>query len=114
MPWIRAYGDRHRKEAVPDQWRLSLEEPLRAPFPLLCIESAPVQTDRLRGKVTHTSETIQSELVDLVQSCRVLEVVLDDIDVVGGGQEAGICRGFGIPQRCRNNPYNPTVSDYDF
>lgn len=75
----------------------------------VCIESAPVQTDHLHGKVTHTSETIQSELVDLVQSCGVLEVVLDDIDVVGGGQEAREGRSLGIPQRSRNNPYVPTV-----
>lgn len=38
-----------------------------------------------------TSQTIQTELINLVQSGGVLKVVLNDIDVVGGGEEACKC-----------------------
>lgn len=34
-----------------------------------------------------TAQAIEPELVDLIQGGRVLEIVLDDIDVVGGGQQ---------------------------
>lgn len=54
-----------------------------------------------RGWAAHvdrrTSETIQSELIDLIQRGRVLEVVLNDIDVIGGGQQTGEGGGLGVP-----------------
>lgn len=35
-----------------------------------------------------TSETIEPELINLFQGRRVLKVVLDDVDVVGGGEQS--------------------------
>jgi hypothetical protein len=46
-----------------------------------------------------TSQTVQAELIDLVQRRGVLEIVLDDIDVVGGGQKTCEFGRFGVPQR---------------
>lgn len=40
------------------------------------------------------AETVQTELVDLGEGIGVLPVVLNDIDVVRGGQEASEGRGF--------------------
>lgn len=39
------------------------------------------------------AQTVKTELVDLSEGIGVLPVVLDDVDVVGGGQEAGEGRG---------------------
>lgn len=50
-----------------------------------------------------TSQTVQAELIDLVQSGGVLEIVLDDIDIIGGGQQTGELGSFRVPQRSGNN-----------
>lgn len=47
----------------------------------------------------HTAKAIKSELVDFSQGSGILEIVLDDIDVVGGGQETCELGGLGVPQR---------------
>ena len=44
-----------------------------------------------------TSKAAQAELVDFLQSVRVLPVVLDDIYIVGGGEEACESGGLGVP-----------------
>jgi hypothetical protein len=46
-----------------------------------------------------TSKTAETELVDLVDLVGELAVVLDYIDVVGAGQQAGKGRVAGIPER---------------
>ena len=46
-----------------------------------------------------TSEAAQAELIDFLQSIRVLPVVLDDIYIVGGGEETCESGGLGVPQR---------------
>lgn len=51
------------------------------------------------AKAQRTSQTVQTELIDLVQRGGVLEIVLDDIDVVGGGQKTCEFGRFGVPQR---------------
>lgn len=50
-----------------------------------------------------TSETAQTELVYLIKGIWILPIILDDVDVVRGGQEAGKCGGTGIPERGRYN-----------
>jgi len=47
-----------------------------------------------------TSKTVQPELIDLRQSVGVLPIILNDIDVVGSGEETSKGRRFRIPQRC--------------
>ena len=44
------------------------------------------------------AEAVKLELVDLAQGVGVLPVVLDDVDVVGDGEEAGEGGGFGVPE----------------
>jgi len=44
-----------------------------------------------------TSQAAQAELVDFLEGVGVLPVVLDDIDVVGGGQETSEGRRLGVP-----------------
>lgn len=39
------------------------------------------------GDCGRTAQAIKSELVNLIQGSRVLEIILDNIDVVGGGQQ---------------------------
>lgn len=50
-----------------------------------------------------TAQAVQSELVNLIERGRVLEIVLNDVDVVGGGQKTGELGCFGVPQRGRND-----------
>lgn len=45
----------------------------------------------------HTSKAIQSKLIDLVQSRGVLEIILNNVDVVGRSQQTCERRAFGIP-----------------
>lgn len=51
------------------------------------------------GREVRTTQAVQSELVNLVERGRVLEIVLNDVDIVGGGQKAGELGCFGVPQR---------------
>ena len=48
-------------------------------------------------RADHASKTVQSELVYPRQFIWVLPVVLYDIDIVGGREEAAESRGFGVP-----------------
>lgn len=43
------------------------------------------------------AEAVKLELVDLIQGVWVLPVVLDDIDVVGDGQQAGERGSLRVP-----------------
>lgn len=45
----------------------------------------------------NVAETVEAELVDLGESVGILPVVLNDVDVVGGCQEAGKGRCLGVP-----------------
>lgn len=57
--------------------------------------------DGLDGRDTYSSfdlaKTVKLELVDLRQGVWVLPVVLHDVDVVGGGEEAGESGRLGVP-----------------
>lgn len=44
-----------------------------------------------------TSQTAQSKLVNFLQGIRILPIVLDHVDVVGGGQETGEGGRLGVP-----------------
>ena len=44
-----------------------------------------------------TSEAVQTELIYFTQSCGVLKIVLNDIDVIGGGEKTRESRGFRVP-----------------
>ena len=46
----------------------------------------------------YTSQAVQPKLVDALHGAGVLPVVLYDVDVVGGGEEAGKGAGFGVPE----------------
>lgn len=46
-----------------------------------------------------TSQAIKSELIDLVQRGGVLEVILNNVDVVGSGQKTSKLGSLGVPQR---------------
>ncbi len=64
----------------------------------LCVAVSVQSACRGRGiPVPRTSKVIQAELVDLIQSCGVLEVILDDIDVIRRSQKAGEGGRLGIP-----------------
>jgi hypothetical protein len=43
------------------------------------------------------AKAVKLELFDLAHGVRVLPVVLDDVDVIGDGQEAGEGGGFRVP-----------------
>lgn len=47
--------------------------------------------------VSSTSQAAQAKLVDLLQGIRVLPIVLDHVDVVGGGQKTGEGGRLGVP-----------------
>ena len=51
------------------------------------------------------AQTVETELIDLSEGIGVLPVVLNDIDVVRGSQEASESRRLGIPQRSRDNAF---------
>jgi hypothetical protein len=66
--------------------------------------SACVRLDRALFRLAgRTSKTIQTELVYPSQSVWVLPIVLDDVDIVRGGEQTGKRRRFGIPERRRDN-----------
>jgi hypothetical protein len=44
------------------------------------------------------AKAIKLELLDLVHGVWVLPIVLDDVDVVRDGQQAGEGGGFGVPE----------------
>lgn len=97
---IPACADKHRREGALDRWRRSPAAPHLAPFQLLYIPVSRVYLQEMRrhGRAQRTSQTVQAELIDLVQCSGVLEIVLDDIDVVGGGQKTCEFGSFGVPQ----------------
>jgi len=47
--------------------------------------------------ISGTSQAAQAKLIDLLQGIRVLPIVLDHVDVVGGGQETGEGGRPGVP-----------------
>jgi hypothetical protein len=47
--------------------------------------------------VSSTSQAAQAKLIDLLQGIRVLPIVLDHVDVVGGGQKTGEGGRLGVP-----------------
>jgi hypothetical protein len=49
------------------------------------------------------AQTVKTELIDLGEGIWVLPVVLDDVDVVRGSQEASEGRGLRVPKRSRDN-----------
>lgn len=57
-----------------------------------------------------TSQAAQAELVDPLEGIRVLPVVLDDVDVVGGGQQAGKGGRLGVPQRRGDDAWRLSVA----
>lgn len=61
------------------------------------ISAALSKGARLASMMGSTSQTAQTELVDLLQGIGVLPVVLDHVDVVGGGQETGEGGRLGVP-----------------
>lgn len=63
----------------------------------------------MTGSVT-TSQAIQPELVNLLQLRRVLPVILYDIDVIGGCEEAGEGGGTGVPQWRGHDALSTSVS----
>lgn len=48
-------------------------------------------------RASSTSQAAQAKLINLLQGIRVLPVVLDHVDVVGGGQETGEGGRLGVP-----------------
>ena len=57
-----------------------------------------------------TSQATQTKLVDLLEGIWILPVVLDDVDVVGGGQEARKGRRLGVPQRSGDDAWTLSVA----
>lgn len=57
-----------------------------------------------------TSQAAQPELVDLLEGIWILPVVLDHVDVVGGGQEARKGRRLGVPQRGGDDAWTLSVA----
>lgn len=49
------------------------------------------------GKSERTSKTVEPKLVDLIQGSGILEIVLDDVNVIGGGQKTREFGRFGVP-----------------
>lgn len=49
------------------------------------------------------AQTVKTELIDLGEGIWVLPVVLNDVDVVRGSQEASEGRGLRVPKRSRDN-----------
>lgn len=62
-----------------------------------------------RGPRPHTSELAQSEPVDLVDLIGIQAIVLDDIDVVGAGQQPRKRRVARIPERRRDDAYHQSA-----
>jgi hypothetical protein len=50
-----------------------------------------------------TSETAQSKLIDPIESRWILNIVLDHIDIIGGGEETREGGGAGVPHGCRDD-----------
>jgi hypothetical protein len=62
--------------------------------------------DRLHANgFFNVAETVQTELIDLSESIGVLPVVLDDVDVVRGGEQASKSRSFRVPERSRYDAF---------
>ena len=51
------------------------------------------------------TQRVECELVNLIELVRVLPVILDQVYVVGCGEEAGEGGGFAVPQRSRDDAY---------
>lgn len=73
--------------------------------PMAFSMSGLVSSIHIARSALRTAKATQPELVQLVHFIGKLAVVLNDIDVVGSGQQAGKRRGARIPQRRRNNGY---------
>ncbi len=48
---------------------------------------------------TLTAKAVELKLIDAIDRVGILPIVLDKVNVVGVGQQAGKGRGLGIPQR---------------
>lgn len=60
--------------------------------------------DRLYANgLFNVAKTVETELIDLGQGVRILPVVLNDVDVIRSGQQAGKGRCLGVPERSRDN-----------
>lgn len=46
----------------------------------------------------NVAQTVEPELIDCIEGIGVLPVVLDDVNVVGGGQKTGEGGCFRVPQ----------------
>ena len=68
----------------------------------MLVSTKPRQAGRMRRR---TAQAVQAELVDSSEGVGVLPVVLDDIDVVGGGEQASKGGCFGIPERGGHDAY---------
>lgn len=55
-----------------------------------------------------TSQTVQSKLIDPIESRWILNIVLDHIDIIGGGEETREGRGARVPHRCRDYAWDRT------
>lgn len=45
----------------------------------------------------NVAERVEAELVYCIEGGGVLHVVLDDVDIVGDGEETGKCRRLAVP-----------------
>lgn len=57
------------------------------------------------GWVSPTSQAAQAKLVNLVNLFRKLPVILDDVDIVGAGQQSSKSRVARVPERGRDDAY---------
>ncbi len=100
-----------RKVAEVDVWTPSPKGRRQWPFRSLkkaiinSLYADPTQLGR------PTSQVIQLELVDPVNGLRVLPVILDEVEVVGGCEQAGKCRRLRVPEWCGDNAFEMDVSN---
>lgn len=65
---------------------------------------------KFAGSSCSTSETVETEHLHLVQSIGVGPVILDDVDVVGSGQQPSERGSLRVPQRGGDNSCGTSVS----
>jgi hypothetical protein len=58
-----------------------------------------------------TSETAQSKLIDPIESRWILNIVLDHIDIIGGGEETREGGGARVPHGCRDDAWEENKRD---